>query len=342
MDKNELALIDAPFTYTTLQAIISTSFVPKGLRGDTMSALACILYGRELGLGPMQAMRYIDVIDGKPSPTGEYMVSRIFAAGHVIITETQTDESCTVLGHRYSDGVLVAESSFTFTIEMAQRAGLTGKNNWKKYPEAMLYWRAVAQLARQFFPDVIGGLSHLAEELGSEDWVEAPTVVDAEELGDHVGGITNEGVGHVTPDLPDTAYPPGAEPIEVNRTDADIVIEPNADTGIGPHRQVKARVADAGYQSEETPVELEPAVVVDTTADWNLLLATLEVLPTSKDTAEAWRAYATQMTDLMVRTGCWRQPKEGLSKGLLKDQLVEKVTSAHVAAVKKAAQNAPF
>ncbi len=78
------------------------------------------------------------------------------------------------------------------------------------------------------------------------------------------------------------------------------------------------------------------------TDNWNLLLATLEVLPTSKDTVEAWRAYAKQMTDLMVRTGCWKEPAEDKLKGLLKDELVEKVTAAHAAAQRKAAENAPF
>ena len=85
-----------------------------------------------------------------------------------------------------------------------------------------------------------------------------------------------------------------------------------------------------------------PAVTMDTTDDWNLLLATLEVLPTSKDTVEAWRAYAKQMTDLMVRTGCWKEPAEDTLKGLLKDELIERVTAAHEAARRKAAQNAPF
>ena len=318
-DKNELALIDAPFTYTTLQAIISTSFVPKGLRGDTMSALACILYGRELGLGPMQAMRYVDVIDGKPSPTGEYMVSRIFGAGHIVYAETQTDKLCTVVGRRFVDGVEVTSPRFTFTIEMADRAGLLGKNNWKKYPEAMLYWRAVAQLSRQFFPDVIGGLSHLPEELGSDDWVEAP-VVDVDDAGkdyDDTTPIETESVSqrHV-PDLPD-------EPL----------------TEIEEKYALSQDAIDTASAYAAGAITFGEAQGTD---DWNLLLATLEVLPTSKDTVEAWRAYAKQMTDLMVRTGCWKEPAEDTLKGLLKDELMERVTAAHEAAQRKAAENAPF
>lgn len=169
----------APFTFKTLQAISRTEFVPTGLRGKTEAILACILTGRELGLGPMESMRSIDVIDGRPSPTGEFMARRVFEAGHVIVAEQQTAESCTVKGIRYRDGKELASMTFTFTMDMARRAGLTNKTNWKHYPEAMLYWRAVSQLVRQFFPDVIGGISHLPDELGDAEWVEEP-VTDAD------------------------------------------------------------------------------------------------------------------------------------------------------------------
>ena len=171
----EGSLENAPFTWKTLTAIAPTEFVPKGLRGRPVAILACILTGRELGLGPMESLRSVDIIDGRPSPSGEWMVSRVFDAGHVIYAEEQSATTCTVVGIRRDDiGVEVARMQFTFTIEMAHRAGLTGKTNWKNYPEAMLYWRAVSQLCRQFFPDVLRGIKYLADELGSEDWSEAP------------------------------------------------------------------------------------------------------------------------------------------------------------------------
>lgn len=163
-----LDLAGAPFTWKTLHAISKTEFVPNGLRGKPEAILACILTGRELGLGPMQSMQHIDVIDGKPSPSAEWMVGQVFEAGHAIAITEQTDKKCTVVGKRFRDGKVIAEMPFTFTIEMAARAGLSGKTNWKHYPEAMLYWRATAQLCRQFFPDLLHGLRYLPEELGSE------------------------------------------------------------------------------------------------------------------------------------------------------------------------------
>jgi hypothetical protein len=176
--QREVDVATAPFTWKTLHAIAGTEFVPKQLRNNPPAILAAILAGRELGMGPMEALRTIDMIDGKPSPSAEWMVGKVFEAGHVIVAVEQTDQSCTVEGIRFSEGVELARMKFTFTLEMAKRAGLVGKSNWKNYPEAMLYWRAVSQLCRQFFPDVLKGLKYLPDELGSEEWI--PPAVDTE------------------------------------------------------------------------------------------------------------------------------------------------------------------
>ena len=47
--------------------VANTEFVPKSLRGNPGAIAACVLYGDELGIGPMQALAKIAVIEGKPS-----------------------------------------------------------------------------------------------------------------------------------------------------------------------------------------------------------------------------------------------------------------------------------
>jgi hypothetical protein len=56
------------------------------------------------------------------------------------------------------------EVSRKFTIQDAEKMGLTSKDNWKKQPAVMLQWRACAQLIRQVYPDLINGL-HATEEI---------------------------------------------------------------------------------------------------------------------------------------------------------------------------------
>jgi hypothetical protein len=45
-----------------------------------------------------------------------------------------------------------------WTFEQAQKAGLTGKDNWKNYPRAMLRARCIAEGVRAVYPAAIGGL----------------------------------------------------------------------------------------------------------------------------------------------------------------------------------------
>lgn len=45
----------------------------------------------------------------------------------------------------------------SYTIEQAQRAALTGKDNWKKYPADMLAARCISRLAKRVYPDITQG-----------------------------------------------------------------------------------------------------------------------------------------------------------------------------------------
>ena len=135
--------------------IAATSFVPKGLRGQPASVAAAILTGRELNLGPMAALRGLEVIDGSVTMKPEMMAARILSAGHSIQWVEASDKACTVRIVR-GDGLSEAESRFT--LADAQRAGLAGKRNWQQWPGQMCRARALANAARMACPDVILGL----------------------------------------------------------------------------------------------------------------------------------------------------------------------------------------
>ena len=50
------------------KAVAGTDFVPKAMRNNPAQITAAVLYGDEVGLGPMQSLARISVIDGRPSP----------------------------------------------------------------------------------------------------------------------------------------------------------------------------------------------------------------------------------------------------------------------------------
>jgi len=135
--------------------IHQTPFVPKALRGDPHSVLACILTGQELGLGPMQSLRMVNVIEGRPAASAELMRALVNRAGHRLSVVQATIEQVTLYGRRTDTG---ADATVTWTLDDARRAQLLKNPAWGKYPRSMLLARATSELCRQIFSDVIGGL----------------------------------------------------------------------------------------------------------------------------------------------------------------------------------------
>lgn len=152
-------------TNQQLEQIARTEFVPQGLRGNIPAILACVATGRALGIDDMTAIRSIHVIEGKATFSAELMVMLVRRDGHSITGEVGEGTS-TVRGKRVDNG---DEMTCTWTLAMAERAGLLRKQNWVKYPEAMLWARAVSQLCRMLFADCFAGATYTTEELGDED-----------------------------------------------------------------------------------------------------------------------------------------------------------------------------
>lgn len=156
------------------QRIASTDFVPRALRGKPEAVMAAILTGYEVGIGPMNALAKIHVIEGRPAMAAELMRALILRAGHDFWVEEATNTKVTVGGKRAGSA---RETRFTWTMDDAKRANLVGKDNWRKYPRAMLLARATAEIARAIFPEVLAGISYTIEELTDGD------VIDVEDLG---------------------------------------------------------------------------------------------------------------------------------------------------------------
>lgn len=155
------ATIDlAPRAWMVAQKIAGTDFVPVAMKGKPEAVLAAMLTGNELGLPLMQSLAKIHVVNGRPGLAAEVMRSLVLAAGHEIWIEEKSRTSVTVGGKRAGSS---REQRVTWTIEDANSAKLANKDVWKSYPRAMLTARATAELCRDLFPDVIGGLYSVEE-----------------------------------------------------------------------------------------------------------------------------------------------------------------------------------
>lgn len=174
-------LSPAEVSWKVAQKIANTPFVPTAFRGKPEAVYAAVLYGEELGLGPMQSLTQIHVIEGKPSLAPEGMRGLVLKAGHRIDVKVASNDKVVLYGRRADSG---SEATVEWTMKDAQLAGLAGRGAWKTYPRAMLMARATSELCRMLFADIIAGLSYTPEEVMSingGDWQPdvTPRVMDA-------------------------------------------------------------------------------------------------------------------------------------------------------------------
>ncbi len=143
------------------QMMIATGFLPQGL-GKPEQVIFVIMKGKEMGMGPMQALQHIQVIQGKLCLGPEGMLAQVLKHHPTTkIKYLQNDDlACTI--EAFKDGV---SNTFSFTIEDATKAGLASKDNWKKYTRAMLRSRCVGEMCRALFPDAIQGCSYTPDEI---------------------------------------------------------------------------------------------------------------------------------------------------------------------------------
>lgn len=135
--------------------ISNIAFKSKLFPNMSVEAIAMIgIVAHDLNLNLSTAlMGGINIIQGKPSLSARVMNLLIRRAGHSMSVEHKPD-SCTIKGKRKDTG---DEAVVSFTIADATAAGLTGKDNWKKHLQDMLFSRALSRIARQLFPDCIEG-----------------------------------------------------------------------------------------------------------------------------------------------------------------------------------------
>ena len=169
-------------TWNTIREV-GTALVASGLVPvkTPEAAVAIILKGAELGAPPMQAFSHISVIQGKPTCSSEFQLSLLGRGGCTWSwIKDGSDGEAVIQFQRPGFGKAIGR----FSMDDAKRAGLAGKDNWKKWPRNMLRARAVSDGARQIGPDLLAGMSYTPEELGAptdEDGMAVSTVFTVDE-----------------------------------------------------------------------------------------------------------------------------------------------------------------
>lgn len=147
------------------QILCRSGFLPPAL--DTPEKVITVaLTGREIGVPMMQAVRGIHVIEGKPSISAELMLSLAYQniRGFKLKIDMSTEQACRVTASRPGHDPV----TISFSIGEAERAGLTQKANWKRYPAAMLRARCISAVLRVVAPDACRGF-HTPDEYGAAE-----------------------------------------------------------------------------------------------------------------------------------------------------------------------------
>lgn len=166
--------------------------IPEALQKSPADVMAIVMAGAELGLHPMQSIRALVLIKGKPTLSADAMGALVKARRDV----------CAYLVVKHSDGTRAtyetqrigdpSPTTMGFTIEEARAAGLNG-DNWKRFPAAMLRARALSAICRAVYPDLLLG------------------VYDPEELATEPRDVTPAKASPPTIDSTATALPPVAD-----------------------------------------------------------------------------------------------------------------------------------
>jgi len=128
-------------------------------------AVTKVLAGRELGFGPIASMTNIYIVNGRVTLSAILMGAAIKRSGkYDYRIKSHSNDSCEIEFFENSQSLGISK----FDKEDAARAGLLGKDNWKKHPANMYLARALSNGAKWYCPDIFGGPVYTPEELGVE------------------------------------------------------------------------------------------------------------------------------------------------------------------------------
>lgn len=148
-------------------ARVSRMFAESGFFTDAREAAQCgvkIMAGAAWGIDPFTSMVGIHIIQNKPTVSAGLMAAAV--KGHPKYdyrVRERSSERCRIEFFEGSESLGVSE----YTLDMAQRANLLSNATWKKFPEAMLFARAMSSGVRAFTPDVFQASVYTPEELGA-------------------------------------------------------------------------------------------------------------------------------------------------------------------------------
>ncbi len=134
-----------------------------GIKKPT-EALALMLIAQSEGKHPATVFSQYHVIQGRPALKSDAMLARFQQAGGKVEWHDHTNEKVSATFIHPQGGSLTVD----WDMPRAKEAGLTGKDNYKKFPRQMLRARVISEGVRAVYPGVLQGM-YTPEEVGEFD-----------------------------------------------------------------------------------------------------------------------------------------------------------------------------
>jgi hypothetical protein len=157
---NAVVTSTTPLGYADIERL-AASIAQSGLFGIKTKdqAIALMMIAHAEGRHPALAARDYDVIQGRPAKKAEAMLRDFLEAGGKTQWHALSDEIADATFSHPSGGSV----RIMWNMERASKAGLGGKDNWKKFPRQMLRSRTVSEGVRTVWPMATSGM-HVPEE----------------------------------------------------------------------------------------------------------------------------------------------------------------------------------
>lgn len=122
--------------------------------------------GHELGLTPIESLNSLYIVNGRVTLWGSALLKRLRVFGWSVQYKDESQDACTVIATKGEETI-----EDTFKYEDAKQSGYTHdsygkiKVGWREGQNRKLKLRygAISQLAKTYLPEVLGGITGLAE-----------------------------------------------------------------------------------------------------------------------------------------------------------------------------------
>jgi len=144
--------------WRTSDLLAKASILPDALKGKPHDVLVAVLTGAELGISPMQAIREVYVVKGKPFIASLLRVAIVRQSPECLAWQLveSTDQRATYRTQRRGDA---QPTTMSYTIKEAEASGLLAQNSkYKTDPALMLRRRCAGRLIDEVYPDIIRGV----------------------------------------------------------------------------------------------------------------------------------------------------------------------------------------